>query len=78
MTIFYAGKVIVFDDFPTDKAKKIMALASKASSNSPTGKISSTNSVASIYNNAQKQLQLQPQANGSGKYCFYHLNIALN
>ncbi|XP_056177096.1 protein TIFY 10A isoform X2 [Syzygium oleosum] len=32
MTIFYAGQVIVLNDFPADKAKEVMLAASKASS----------------------------------------------
>ncbi|XP_022954389.1 protein TIFY 10B-like [Cucurbita moschata] len=29
MTIFYAGKVLVYDDFPNERAKEIMAMADK-------------------------------------------------
>jgi len=36
MTIFYGGQVIVFNEFPADKAKEVMILASKGTSQSHT------------------------------------------
>ncbi|KAG6593562.1 Protein TIFY 10B, partial [Cucurbita argyrosperma subsp. sororia] len=36
MTIFYAGKVLVYDDFPNERAKEIMALADKGSRSATT------------------------------------------
>ncbi|KAL5757325.1 hypothetical protein ACOSP7_019936 [Xanthoceras sorbifolium] len=49
MTIFYAGKVLVLNDFPAEKAEEIMALAASCSNNnntsSPAGLIGSTTST---------------------------------
>uniref|UniRef100_A0A6N2MU49 Protein TIFY n=2 Tax=Salix viminalis TaxID=40686 RepID=A0A6N2MU49_SALVM len=76
MTIFYAGKVSVFNGFPADKAKEIMALATMGSSLStdvgcPSStpamiKVKSSNSVAALDSNkGQETLQLQSQPNVS-------------
>lgn len=32
LTVFYGGRVLVFDNFPADKAKELMLLAGKGSS----------------------------------------------
>ncbi|KAA8541612.1 hypothetical protein F0562_022764 [Nyssa sinensis] len=72
MTIFYAGQVFVFDDFPANKAREVMLLAGKGSSPNSTD-FSSTSSVASGSstlpnsgsNPAQERLQPQTQATNS-------------
>ncbi|CAH9118580.1 unnamed protein product [Cuscuta europaea] len=37
LTIFYSGEVLVFDDFPADKAREVLSLASKVSSPAASG-----------------------------------------
>nr|AXF53804.1 TIFY 10A protein [Jatropha curcas] len=75
MTIFYGGRVMVFDDFPADKAKEIFALAAKGSSNTTNGFLTSLPTASamdksrtpSVSNDAGGEgLQLRPQdTNGS-------------
>lgn len=43
LTIFYAGQVIVFNEFSAEKAKEVMNLASKGTANSFTGFTSNVN-----------------------------------
>ncbi|KAI3455646.1 hypothetical protein Pfo_012309 [Paulownia fortunei] len=42
LTIFYSGRVLVFDDYPVDKARELMSIAKKASSQMSYGILSDT------------------------------------
>lgn len=80
MSILYAGKVMVFNDFRAEKAKAIMALARKENLSKPSSSFSNTdlnktdsdNYMLIEQNNDQEFLRqrsqnLQLPINGSGK-----------
>ncbi|EXB76744.1 Protein TIFY 10A [Morus notabilis] len=49
MTIFYGGQVIVLNDFPAEKAKEVMLLASQESSRSQTAAAYVSNQAANAF-----------------------------
>ncbi|XP_059457818.1 protein TIFY 10A-like isoform X2 [Corylus avellana] len=61
MTIFYAGQVLVFNDFPADKARAIMALGRKGSSYiSGIDKVNSGSFIAPAASNIAATSQRNP------------------
>ncbi|KAK1263723.1 Protein TIFY 10A [Acorus gramineus] len=79
MTIFYAGRVIVFDNFTAEKAKKVMDLASKTTNNnnnSNNNNVSSAQSApapAAPLHGLRDHLDVPSRAIASGDYLFYFL-----
>ncbi|CAH2067324.1 unnamed protein product [Thlaspi arvense] len=72
LTIFYGGQVMVFDDFPADKAKEVIDLANKGS----TAQVSNTQNlaknpkeIASTPNPVPAHAQESIQANTSSLAC---------
>ncbi|KAK4427416.1 protein TIFY 11B [Sesamum alatum] len=67
LTIFYSGRVLVFDDYPTDKVRDLVSMAKKSSSQMSYGILSNTiqekpsPASASI---AREGLPPRPQAGG--------------
>ncbi|KAJ0256468.1 Protein TIFY 10B [Hirschfeldia incana] len=45
LTIFYCGQVMVFDDFPAEKAKQVVGLANKGNAKSSTAELSNNKSA---------------------------------
>ncbi|GFP91680.1 protein tify 10a [Phtheirospermum japonicum] len=70
LTIFYSGRVLVFDDYPVGKVRELVSIAKKGSSQMSYGILSNTiqektNSIAST-SGSREGLPPRPQA-GNGK-----------
>jgi len=59
LTIFYGGKVLVFNDFPADKAKGLMQLASKG-----TPVVQNVSAPATVTDNTKVQTDVLAPASG--------------
>lgn len=63
LTIFYGGRVMVFDDFSAEKAKEVVDLANKGSANSFTGFTAEVNQSAYAQNLAKNQKEIASSPN---------------
>lgn len=65
LTIFYGGKVLVFDDFPADKAMDLLQIASKESTVAPKRGLPVPSSTNAAESSTQNDLPKPTQANAS-------------
>ncbi|KAG8097477.1 hypothetical protein GUJ93_ZPchr0013g37809 [Zizania palustris] len=54
LTIFYGGKVLVFDDYPAEKAKDLMQMASKSASTDQNSGLLASSIAATVTDSANK------------------------
>ncbi|XP_010531888.1 PREDICTED: protein TIFY 11A-like [Tarenaya hassleriana] len=78
LTIFFSGKVIVFDEFPADKAKEIMEIAKLANpetiSNLPFGSESAADDDDNNYNSKMDYLKNDDDNNSKSNVAIPDLN----
>ncbi|XP_075493652.1 jasmonate ZIM domain-containing protein 1-like [Primulina tabacum] len=67
LTMFYGGRVLIFDDYPEDRAKELVALAKKGSSQMSYGIFSSNFPQEKRGAGARVGLPPRPQATGAHK-----------
>ncbi|XP_006650179.1 protein TIFY 10a [Oryza brachyantha] len=63
LTIFYGGKVLVFNDFPAEKAKDLMQMASKSASTTQNSALLPSSTTAATVTDSTKVSAVPAQAN---------------
>lgn len=74
LTMFYGGRVLIFDDYPEDRAKELVALAKKGSSQMSYGIFSSNFPQEKRGAGSREELPPRPQATGAHKHVVISTN----
>lgn len=62
LTIVYGGKVLVFDDFPSEKAKDLMQMASKGASAVQSSGLLPSSATATVTDSTKVSMPAPPAA----------------